>query len=223
MARGPSSWASRHFTRRPSLGEGGHGSTILDDRCSFRESAMRCLLVFSLVVIIMPSVASAQDMTSLTRPGVVALMRHALAPGTGDPSGFDLQDCATQRNLNEQGRRQARRIGRAMRDAGVTFDAIWSSQWCRARDTARLLQLGDIVEMPPINSFFAGRGDRAAQTAAALEMILDKPAEARLLLVTHQVNIRALAGSFANAGEIIVTLRNVSGGLTVIDRIAIEP
>ena len=86
MARGPSSWASRHFTRRPSLGEGGHGSTILDDRCSFRESAMRCLLVFSLVVIIMPSVASAQDMTSLTRPGVVALMRHALAPGSGDPS-----------------------------------------------------------------------------------------------------------------------------------------
>ena len=92
-------------------------------------------------------------------------MRHALAPGTGDPAGFALGDCSTQRNLDDRGRAQARRTGQALREAGVTFDHVWTSQWCRARDTAELLDMGEVVEKPPLNSFFAGQGDRARQTA----------------------------------------------------------
>ncbi len=182
---------------------------------------MRLLLV--ILALSLPFEARSQDMSSLDQPGVVALMRHALAPGTGDPPGFDLAECSTQRNLDARGREQARRIGQAIRAAGVTFDALWSSQWCRARETADLLDLGEIVEQPALNSFFAGRGDRAAQTAETLELIAAQAPDARLLLVSHQVNISALTGNFAGSGEIIVARRTDGGELEVIDRIKISP
>ena len=180
-------------------------------------------MILAILVALWPAWAMAQDFSALKEPGVVALMRHALAPGTGDPANFDVNDCSTQRNLDDRGRAQARRIGRMMRDAGVRFDHVWTSRWCRSRDTAVLLDMGEVIETPPLNSFFAGRGDRAAQTAATLDLIAGAPAEARLLLVSHFVNIRALAGVGAGSGEIVVTRRDGRGGLTVIDRIEIAP
>ncbi|HKL06063.1 MAG TPA: histidine phosphatase family protein [Roseovarius sp.] len=180
-------------------------------------------LALTILIALWPAWAAAQDFSSLKQPGVVALMRHALAPGTGDPANFDLGDCSTQRNLDDRGRDQARRVGQMMRASGVQFDAVWSSQWCRSKDTATLLDMGKVVEMPPINSFFAGRGDRAAQTQATREMIADQPKEARLLLVSHFVNISALSGQGPRSGEIVVTRRDGRGGLEVIDRIEIAP
>ena len=165
---------------------------------------------------------TAQGLDALKQPGVVALMRHALAPGTGDPAGFAVDDCSTQRNLDARGREQARRTGDALRDAGVTFDHIWTSQWCRARDTAVLMEMGDVKEKPPLNSFFAGRGDRAAQTAAALDLIAELPEGDRLLIVTHQVNITALTGRGVGSGEIIVT-RRTGDGLEMVDRFLVAP
>lgn len=165
---------------------------------------------------------TAQGIEALRQPGVVALMRHALAPGTGDPAGFAIDDCSTQRNLGASGIEQARRSGDALRGAGVTFDHIWTSHWCRARDTAVLMEMGDVQEKPPLNSFFAGRGDRAAQTAATLDLISAVPADERLLIVTHQVNITALTGSGVGSGEIIVTRRK-DDGLEVVDRFLVAP
>jgi broad specificity phosphatase PhoE len=165
---------------------------------------------------------AAEPPDQLYEPGVVALMRHALAPGTGDPAAFSLEDCSTQRNLDARGRAQARRTGAALREAGVRFDAIWSSQWCRSRDTATLMGLGPVEEQPPLNSFFAGRGDRVAQTAATRELIAAMPADARLLLVTHQVNITALTGRGVASGEIIVT-RRTGQGLEPVARYMIAP
>ncbi|MCZ0810992.1 MAG: histidine phosphatase family protein [Pseudomonadota bacterium] len=182
---------------------------------------MRLFLL--ILVLSLPLETRAQDMSTLNQPGVVALMRHALAPGTGDPQDFDLDECSTQRNLDARGRDQARRVGQALREAGVTFDALWSSQWCRARDTAKLLDLAEVTEQPALNSFFAGRGDRATQTAETLDLIGAQSPDARLLLVSHQVNISALTGSFAGSGEIIVARRRDGGGLEVIDRIKIAP
>src|SRR6056297_4084712 len=164
---------------------------------------MRVILV--VMMALWPAWATAQDFSALKQPGVVALMRHALAPGTGDPAHFDVKDCSTQRNLDTRGRAQARRIGEMMRAAGVEFDAVWTSQWCRSRDTAILLDMGEVREFPPINSHFAGRGDRAAQRQATLEAITEQPEGARLLLVSHFVNINALTGQGASSGEIIVT------------------
>jgi phosphohistidine phosphatase SixA len=181
---------------------------------------MRFLLTIWLAVL--AGFAAAGPREQLHEPGVVALMRHALAPGTGDPAAFSLEECGTQRNLDARGRAQARRTGAALREAGVSFDAVWTSQWCRSRDTAILMGMGPVEEKPPLNSFFAGRGDRAAQTAATRKLIAAMPADARLLLVTHQVNITALTGLGVASGEIIVT-RRTEQGLEPVARYMIAP
>lgn len=180
------------------------------------------LWIAAVVIACLPVSAAAQDLSALKAPGAVALMRHAVAPGTGDPAGFKLGDCATQRTLSEEGRAQARRIGAALREAGVEIDHVWTSQWCRSSETAELLGLGAVEERPPLNSFFAGRGDAAAQTAATQALIVALPRGERAMLVTHYVNIRALTGVAPRSGEIVVVERG-KDGLRVTDRILIAP
>ncbi|MGX0903018.1 broad specificity phosphatase PhoE [Roseovarius sp. MBR-79] len=104
----------------------------------------------------------------------------------------------------------------------MTFDRIWTSRWCRARDTAALMEMGTPEEMPPLDSFFAGRGDGTAQTEAALALIAALPEDTRLLIVTHQVNITALTGLGVGSGEIIVTRRGTTG-LGPVGRYLIAP
>jgi len=181
---------------------------------------MRVLL--TILFMIHASVGAANDLSLLKQDGVVALMRHALAPGTGDPAGFELGECSTQRNLDDRGRAQARRTGQMLRDAGVIFDHVWRSQWCRARDTAELLDMGEVVEKPALNSFFAGRGDRACQTAETRRLIEALPESARVLIVSHQVNITALTGTSVRSGEIIVAHRT-DDGLKPVGRIVFTP
>lgn len=164
------------------------------------------------------SSAAAEPLALAGQPGTVLLMRHATAPGTGDPAEFRLGDCSTQRNLSAAGRDQARAIGARLREAGVVPDVVATSQWCRARDTAELLALGPPEDWPEINSFFAGRGDRTAQTDATLARIAALPDDAVVLLVTHQVNITALTGIVPQSGEIIVTRRD-GGALSVVGRL----
>ena len=182
---------------------------------------MRFVLVA--LICLLPLGAAAQDLAPLRGPGVIALMRHAVAPGTGDPGNFRLGDCSTQRNLDERGRAQARRTGAALRAAGIGFDAVWASQWCRTTETAELLGIGPVRPFSALNSFFAGRGDRAAQTRATLEALNGLSGTPRLLLVTHQVNITALSGVYPKSGEIVVTRRDGAGGLEVVGRVLIAP
>ena len=152
-------------------------------------------------------------------PGTHLLMRHALAPGLGDPADFSLAECGVQRNLNAAGRQQARRIGERLRAAGVKPDRVLTSQWCRCRDTAVLLGLGEVEDQPALNSFFRDASTRRAQTADALDLLrrLDAAGE-KALLVTHQVNITALTGVFPASGEILVT-RLEDGRLRALARI----
>ena len=109
--------------------------------------------------------------TALVTGEAVALIRHALAPGTGDPAGFKLDDCATQRNLSEEGRLQARQIGNAFRENGITSAQVWSSRWCRCLETARLLELGSVEPLPSLDSFFNQLGRGPAQTATLREFL----------------------------------------------------
>lgn len=109
-----------------------------------------------------------------------------------------------------------------LRDAGVTFDHVWTSQWCRARDTAERLNIGEVVEKPPLNSFFAGRGDRARQTAETRDLIRALPSDDQLMIVSHQVNITALTGRSVRSGEIIVA-RRTKDGLEPVGRISVAP
>ena len=85
--------------------------------------------------------------------GYILFIRHALAPGTGDPSHFRLQDCETQRNLSHQGVDQAKELGAQLSQAGLKIADIFTSQWCRCKDTARALALGEVIEEPGLNSF----------------------------------------------------------------------
>ncbi len=154
----------------------------------------------------------------LSEPRTHAVMRHALAPGTGDPADFAIGDCTTQRNLNEAGRSQARAIGAALSDGGVTFDSVLTSQWCRCRETAVLLGLGTPRDEPAINSFFRDFSTREEQTAATRRILAALPADHTAMLVTHQVNITALTGVYPRSGEVVIVRLEADGTLAVRGR-----
>ena len=106
---------------------------------------------------------------------------------------------------------------------GIDTAAVFSSQWCRCLDTARALALGEITPFAGLNSFFADRGDEAQHTRAARALIAEQArGQYPLVLVTHQVNITALAGVFPAAGEIIV-MRIDGDALSLAGRIGTAP
>ncbi|MBP0445328.1 histidine phosphatase family protein [Roseomonas sp. SSH11] len=152
------------------------------------------------------------------RAGGIALFRHASAPGGGDPPGMRLGDCSTQRNLDEAGRDQARRIGEAIRARGVPVGAVLTSRWCRTTETAELAFPGRAAAEPAFDSFFGGRGSAEEQTAAARRILLRWNGPGALFVSTHQVNITALTGVFPASGEGVV-LRREGDGLVVAGRI----
>jgi phosphohistidine phosphatase SixA len=155
---------------------------------------------------------------ALAEGGHVALIRHATAPGIGDPPGFRLDDCATQRNLSASGRAEAERIGDAFRARGIAVEAVYSSRWCRCLETAERLGLGPVTPWPALDSFFERPERRGAQTAELTARLAADPPSAARVLVTHQVNIGALTAVDARAGEIVV-VRPGTGGVEVVGRI----
>lgn len=141
----------------------------------------------------------------LDLPRHAALMRHATAPGSGDPDHFRLDDCTTQRNLSEAGRAEARETGRLLRAAGLADALVLTSRWCRATDTARELDLGEVDPFPPLDSFFRDRSREDAARRDILARIAERKAgDPPLIMVSHQVNITAVTGIFPASGEIVV-------------------
>lgn len=182
----------------------------------------RRLVLVALATLSLAATAAARERAdalwdALAQPGHIALMRHAEAPGVGDPAQFRLGDCATQRNLDERGRAQARRIGEEFRRRGVRVVLVLTSQWCRARDTAQLMGLGTVEDAPEaLNSFFGRPGEREAATAALRRRLSGLPPDAgTVVMVNHQVNITALTGIVPRSGEIVVLRREPDGGTSV--------
>ncbi len=170
-----------------------------------------------------PAIADEADIwAALRTDGHVALLRHAIAPGTGDPNNFVIRDCRTQRNLSEEGRAQAKRIGDRFRVNGIARAPVFSSQWCRCLQTARLLTLGPVTELPALNSFFENFEQREPQTRALKAWLKDQDLRFPHVLVTHQVNITALTGVYPGSGELVIVRRSVKGGLTVVGTIETE-
>ena len=170
-----------------------------------------------------PAPTSEGDWSALQTGGSVALIRHALAPGTGDPPGFVLDDCASQRNLSEAGREQAARIGAAFRANGVAVDRVLSSGWCRCVDTAMLAF--DAVEVwSPLHSFFRDAVTERAQTDETRARVTTWTGPGTLVMVTHQVNITALTGIFPASGEVIVLTPapDQPAGFVVTSRIVVH-
>jgi broad specificity phosphatase PhoE len=163
------------------------------------------------------AVPEADVWAALKTDGHAALVRHADAPGFGDPPGFRLDDCSTQRTLSGEGRDQARALGARFREHGIRSAVVYSSQWCRCMETARLLGLGAVTAFPGLNSFFDKRSLEARRTAEVKALLLGARG-GPLVLVTHQVNIRALTGEAVGSGEIVV-VRYDGGTISVIGRI----
>jgi len=134
--------------------------------------------------------------------GHILMIRHALAPGFGDPDDFQIGDCSTQRNLDDRGREQARDIGKWLRSKGITSARVYSSQWCRCLETAALIDMGPVTELPALNSFFELTQDREPNLKALREFIAEQPSDGVLIiLVTHLVTISAIADQGVSSGE----------------------
>jgi phosphohistidine phosphatase SixA len=145
--------------------------------------------------------ADTLPLTELARPGRVLMLRHANAPGVGDPPQFKLNDCTTQRNLDAVGRAQAAELGARLAGAGVTQARVYSSQWCRCLETARLLKLGAPAELPALNSFFGRSQDREPNLAALRRFLAGLPVNGPpVILVTHQVTISGITGEGTASG-----------------------
>ncbi len=164
--------------------------------------------------------AEAQLWDAIRSGQAFVMIRHAIAPGTGDPDEFRLGDCSTQRNLSPAGRQQARQIGESFRVVGITAARVLTSQWCRCRETAALLALGPVEDLPALNSFFENREDGRPQTLE-LEAWLEKNAggDRPVVLVTHQVNITALTGIVPRSGGMVVARRDPSGRIGVLGQL----
>ncbi len=183
------------------------------------------LVILSLTLIsVMPSVSAATDQAEiidrLNAGGHILMIRHALAPGNGDPPNFKIGDCATQRNLDDIGRDQARSIGVWLRNNGVTSARVYSSQWCRCLETARLLNLGPVQELAALNSFYERTQDREPNLKALNDFISQQPVKGELIiLVTHFVTIAGIAGTGVSSGEGALLALHEEAPYTVVGRL----
>ena len=149
--------------------------------------------------------------------GHILMIRHALAPGNGDPPNFKIGDCSTQRNLNETGRTQARSIGDWLRANGVSSARVYSSQWCRCLETAKLMELGPVQELPALNSFYERIQDREPNLSDLNGFISRQPADGELIVfVTHFVTISAVAGESVSSGEGVLVELDRDAGYKVV-------
>ncbi len=158
-------------------------------------------------VIIFSTETYARSELETIRRGIsanVIFMRHALAPGFGDPYNFIKEDCRTQRNLNNKGRLQARFIGNYLKASEIKFSEILTSEWCRCIDTIKELNLGKWETFSGLNSFFQGH-EKKDQVMNKLQKKLDSLDNSDLVLfVTHQVVITEQTGVAPSSGEMVL-------------------
>ena len=178
----------------------------------------RLLLVLMLLVPSSITFASEKELIEQMRSGnAVLLIRHALAPGVGDPEEFDLTDCSTQRNLNDAGREQARAIGDWLRARGIQQAKVYSSQWCRCLDTARLMDIGPVKPLAALNSFFERPEDREPNLSALRDFIHANTKQGALvIMVTHQVTISGLTGIWTDPGHGRLVRPAKAGGIELL-------
>ena len=173
-----------------------------------------------LLMLLLPAAAIASDdlWKLLQAGGHVVLIRHTITePGAGDPPGMRLDDCASQRNLSDEGRAHARRIGAAFRARNIPVSRVLSSPWCRCLETARLA-FGKAETTKPLSNLFGRHENRDTQVKALRALLKTVPRERNLVLVTHGSTILALTGISPGTGEMVI----VSPDAEVLGRLASE-
>jgi broad specificity phosphatase PhoE len=176
------------------------------------------VVLLVLILTTTPSLADTTAAWAALRAGMaVALIRHAEAPGIGDPADYKLEDCSTQRNLNERGKAQAAAVGVLFRANEIAVTKIISSPWCRCLDTAKLMDLGPVaVDSSFSNAFvLANQREQLKQRASA---VISAWKGGTLVIVTHGANIAALSGQQLAPAETLVVEPGVIP-LRVIGRI----
>lgn len=181
------------------------------------------MLRLAAIVLIFCSVSVAEATEAgwalLRDGGHVVLLRHAQSPGSTEPANFDVENCATQRNLSDRGKQQARKIGALFAARAERTDKVLSSRYCRTRDTARLAFGDRIVEdFAPLDPVVASSPEAGEQIAAVMEQIRAFTGSGNLVLVTHLETIVALTGQQAREGEAVI-VRPEGEKLHVLGRI----
>ena len=172
----------------------------------------KLILIFSVLLFQLNySFANDKVIESLKEGSKLIFIRHALAPGNGDPANFELQNCSTQRNLNEIGIQQSKKIGLIFKKNEIKIDNIYSSEWCRCKDTAKYA-FDDFETFEALNSFydikFAANEDK--QIKDFYEFIESIDSKNNIVFVTHYVVIGAILNIGTSSGEIVVTDKNLN-------------
>ena len=145
----------------------------------------------------------------LQKGGKIVFIRHSLAPGNGDPDNIDLKKCDTQRNLNEEGIEQAKKIGKLFRENNIQVDQVLSSEWCRCKDTAKYA-FQEFQTFKGLNSFYQEKFYKYKddQIKNLKKFILEWDGEKNLVFVTHFVVISEIFNIGVSSGEMIVSDKN---------------
>ena len=177
------------------------------------------LLIFITINSAIKADSNQNLINELKQGGKLIFIRHAYAPGGGDPDNFDINDCSTQRNLSNSGREQANKIGSFFKDNNILIDKIYSSEWCRCKETA-LIAFNDFENKSFLNSFFSCKfaQNKESQIKKLKEFIDNWDGKNIIIFVTHYVVIAEMLNYTPSSGEIIISDKD----LKVIDTIEIE-
>jgi phosphohistidine phosphatase SixA len=184
---------------------------------SFRIAALVCFFLYAV-----SAHADEAALNALKAGGHIVMIRHSLTtPGSGDPPGFDISDCKTQRNLVDAGRDEAKKFAALLRANGVKIERVSSSQWCRCVETARLMEFGEPEIATALNNLFGRPEPRAAQVAGMREIVSGWKGTGNLLLVTHGITMAALVGidPATTTGVVLAPAPRTKEGYRLVGRI----
>ena len=173
-------------------------------------------LKFSLIIFISFTSSIKADlnkdlMNQLLDGNKLIFIRHAYAPGSGDPDNFNLNDCSTQRNLGEEGRKQAKKIGEFFINNNIKIEKVFSSEWCRCKETAEIA-FKDYSIKNFLNSFYSSKyaKNKTKQIEALDNYVQQLKSKQNIVLVTHYVLISEVLNYAPSSGEIVVSDKNLN-------------
>lgn len=184
---------------------------------------MRLVLAVALLVLAVPARADDALWALLEKGGQVVLVRHGLTtPGVGDPPGFKPGDCATQRNLVDEGRHEAQRLGAALRARNVPVERVLSSPWCRCIETARIAFGSEPAIDEALSNLFDHSANRDLQVAAFRKLVAGAPKQGNLFLVTHGSTTAAFTGINQGTAEMVIVTPEGGERYRVAGRLAVH-
>ena len=167
------------------------------------------IIIFLALTIEINADTEKEIINNLEKGGNLIFIRHAYAPGGGDPDNFNINDCSTQRNLSDKGREQAKNIGIFFKNNQIPIDKVISSEWCRCKETA-LIAFKNYETENFLNSFYSAKfaKNRKMQMKKLKDYVKSWNGDKNLVLVTHYVVISEALNYAPSSGEIVIADKN---------------